>query len=52
MEYVVRKELGGYFPENQEKAFFFMYFCTAMAEQQRRKIALEKLKLLAMKGGN
>lgn len=52
MEYAVRKELGGYFPEDFEKAVFFTAFCAGLADKKAKHMAMEKLKWLASKGGN
>lgn len=52
MEYHIRKELGGYFPKNFEKAFFFMELFSGFKKMEKRKNDLAKTFNLARRGGN
>ena len=54
MEYQVRKELGGYFPEEDEydKQHFYRHLYLSLKKEEMKKHAMDKLKSQARRGGN
>jgi len=48
----VRKELGGYYPKELEKRYFYQQLFMNILKEEKRKEALNKVKHLARRGGN
>ncbi len=51
IEYMIRKELGGYFPEEYDKQQFFISLYSANANQQEKKSRMERLKGMVRRKG-
>jgi len=49
---MMRKELGGYYPKELDKRYFFQCLRLSLLKEQKIKSDKEKTKALARRGGN
>ena len=48
---MIRKDLGGYFPEEYDKQEFFISYYSAISQKEEKKRRMDELKALSKRGG-